>query len=273
MTTMATTDNNTPDVHTSKPELILNAENGSTFGMAETDTDNWAELNPAPDPGTEYLVWRDGDTTTKVGTALVEPGSAALVFFTHTELVRTEGGLTRRMCPNRIRADEAGLRWVPAKAERPVALVQRELANRLAVSLAEELEKFNSMNDDLNELADSWGCCEDYETVVVPLGLRGRDKKKDYDVTVKVTVKYTDDSPSHNADLKLREVYGLYRLETTELTFTGTFELTVHMSECTSDGDAMNMVTREDVDDALASVLTGDYEIHGWEADSAVESD
>jgi hypothetical protein len=273
MTTMATTENNTPDVHTSEPEPIPNDETSWTFGMALVDDDGWAYQNPAPQSCTDYLVWTDGETVTRVGTALLEPGTGDWIFYTHTALVRTEGGFSRRMQPMRIRADADGVFWAEARAERPIATLKRDRVHELQQQLAAENDAFTELNDNLNELADSWGCCPDYEAVIVPLGLFGRNIKRDYDVTVRVTVKYTDPSPSVEADRKLEDMYGLRRMEATEVTFTGTFEITVSVGGVPDESEAKDAVTRSDVRNVLDEELSGEYELEDWSAESAVESD
>ena len=273
------------------PEVVRfidNAADGPTRGLAVTNMAGQVALNPERVVGREYLVWseplnRDERAALKLAvfTGPADPANNTAGFvsdgYLHT-FTNDPSDLGHRTTEQNLPGHES-IRWAElAIPERPELTADDQVtaatkAARLRTEARQLEVSFTEFNDALNELAKEKGWCSEYEDIVTSIGMTGRNRK--YDVEVSVDFTFDIGSPSSTIDRAVSYSPGM-TLELSNLRATSSATVTISDVECEGDTDSMsNYISNSDVQDALESMLSGvdDIEIDDWTVEDYSSSD
>lgn len=166
----------------------------------------------------------------------------------------------------------------PKETEKANDDVQEDRARLFRQKIREFNTHWEGLGDALNELADDADWCSEYEDVVRPLGMEGREsnEQRDYEVTVSVQGSFEWDSPSSRLDMAIEDYLDgtMANVSTSNIRVHGSFAVVVRIEEV-SEGDAgsdyfLERVTNEMIVDAMESegfidCEADDFNITSWD--------
>lgn len=166
------------------------------------------ELNPTPVAGGVYVAWpktwSEGDASQVLYCLADETGA---LWFTDGGKFRSRTGhdtpvqvtTIQGATPLRLADLEASYQWIKAAPKR-LEFGTGPMDNDIAIQLTRIDERKETYSDALNELADENDWCSEFEQVVQAMDFPGRNKRKDFEVTVQAEIEWEDDSPSARMD-------------------------------------------------------------------------
>lgn len=273
----ASTDDRSSEAATDGPVFITNAADGPTKGLAVMDGEGRVALNPERTDGKTYLVWDTENTNHREVQVAVFYGPAdpdVRAFGFTPQGAYYGGGETpadaRFTSSARTLPDSRVIAWAELALVAPAALTddQRAEASTKAVrfySQAAALDrKYEEFNEALNDLAKEKAWCSEYEDIITPLGMTGRNTK--YNVEVSVDVSFDVDSPSSGIDRAISSDIG-WPVEASTLRVTTSMTVTVNDVECSGDPDNMSeYISTSDVEEAVDNMLSSvsNIEVDDW---------
>lgn len=267
-------------VSVDRQETIENADGWPTFGGAETTIEGDVLLKPEPVVGQKYLIWRDEADTTYVGTFVGTVGGAPTAQC-EGRIVNVNGETVGTGADHRVLFNDAERNWKWAKAAlvKPepetvdITAESQKLTTLRAQVTALQVE-FETMNENLNETAEEKGWCPEYEEIVEPLGMTGRQRETDWDVEIRADITLEDDSPNSRVNSDLGSLIGMdFECESYEIKGSVTVTIT---RTARSGGDASNGIESDDVRSAvyneLSSHVDRSFTIDDWNVIDTTES-
>jgi hypothetical protein len=270
------------------PGQIANLANGPTRGLAVTGDDGLVEVNPERVVSRTYLVWSGTETLDALGplklavfTGPADPADNTAGFVSEGYLHTFTGDVsdlghrtTEQTLPGHEQIRWAELALLPAPE--PTAHERVDSQGKAAAlrSEARALEvSFSEFNEALNELAKDKGWCSEYEDIVTDIGMTGRNRK--YDVEVSVDFSFEIDSTSSRLDTAIENDIGM-GINVSSVRVTGSTTVTVNSVECEGDTDSLSeYISTSDVENALDNLLANvdSIEIDDWSVEDYSESD
>jgi len=253
---------------------------GPTRGYAKLDAQGRAPLNPTPAPGGMYLVWVAGREWTDtrlsyLGMALSPAAEGEQPGFVYSGSWRWRNGrpefnVDAWTSGPSVERDTESLNWVemqPVNAATNTAVMPDSFRSTAAA----EAQSFEELNEALNELADDHDWCSDYESVIEPLGMNGRNKDKDWVVAVDVTFTFDDESPTGDFDQRASVRHGM-DMEISNASYSATARLSIHVSD-TSEQGARDYIDSNLLEDRLRSEMShaSNIDITDWDIDDVDE--
>ena len=244
---------------------------GPTFGLAEANADGHVEVNPAPVEGKFYIHWEEGAPTVTLAQRVGEAWKSLGYYQRVTSNGEPTGDL-RWSGSVGIHIGE-GTRWALARLETPAPAPEDfdliEHRNTVVRLLAQESAKWERLDEALTTLAKDKNWCSEFESFAEPLGFSPRETKGDWVVVVTARVSGSIDSPDSSLDSRTESIYDLPGLEMTSMTFEGSMQVRIHVSDETEDGarDYVDSSVVEENIDSSAEITVHDYEIDRIEAD------
>lgn len=239
---------------------------GATRGFAKTDEQGRVPLKPATVPGGLYLVWADrGEvwndtrmtylaTVTQPAEAGVQPDFTVLGYWMRNTAGGTPYHADYYTTLHSNDVDQKLLVWAELK---PVALDLDLEATTGPVwnKKSEELQAFEELNEALNELADDNDWCSDYESIIEPLGMTGRNKDKNYTVDVDVDFTFTDEDPSSEFDEEAARRHGIDGLVIKMAEYTASVRVSIYTGEVSGGDAARDYVDSQVLEEHLRSEM------------------
>lgn len=129
-------------------------------------------------------------------------------------------------------------------------------------------EKFEALNEALNENANERDCCPEYEGIVEPLGFEPRNQDKDWSVDVSVRATISMNSVPGEIDEKVSEYMGGDIALCIEggVEFTATFDITISVDDQSSEDSVRDYIDSEMVENEIDAMLSNGAvsELHSW---------
>lgn len=266
---------------------IANDRTGPTRGFAVTGDDGLVEVNPERVVGRTYIVWDTENLTAReLGMAMfhgpADPVDRTAGFVSVGSLIGTmtdDPADVRRNTTERDLPISRRIAWAElALVERPVLTADQRIAAQQKAELLRSQTRalqssYTEFNDALNELAKDKGWCSEYEDIIKPLGMIGRNRK--YDVEVSVSFSFDMDSTSSAVDSAISRQTGM-ELDVSSLTVNSSTTVTIYGVECSGDTDSMSeYISSSDVEDALENLLnhTDNLSVDDWSVEDYSESE
>lgn len=243
---------------------------GPTFGLAEVNGEGHVEVSPEPVDGKFYVHWDDaGHTVTlvqRVGEEWKSLGYYSRVTYSGepTGDLRFSGGAGIEV--------GTATRWALARLETPAPAEDFDIGerrNNVVRMLEVEAAKWERLDEALTTLAKDKDWCSEFESFAEPLGFSPRETKGDWVVTVRARISGSIDSPDSSIDSRVGSIYDLEGLEMTTMSFEGTVNVRIYVSDCTEEyaRDYVDSSTIEEAIDSNAEITVNDYDIDRIEQD------
>lgn len=271
----------TPD-----PETIPAAENDERSSEPEDDRPNpaglgEAEFKPELVEGSRYVLWRDSNLT---------PGRIERSFYVATYVgensflvdhklsLSYDGesyiGTTDDTAAGILVIEDGGFdNWRKLRTGDPVPAAE-DSENRATVAMNRATAlatKWDEFEEALCDMAQNQSWCSEFEDVVRPLGMQGRNRK--YRITVEATFTWTLSNPSSNVDRAVSSDLGI-DVELSEVSGEGTKSVYLYREGRNGD-DASESIDSDDVERELTSELSGSVtvDVTDWSIDETEEDD
>jgi len=265
----------TEEAAAEEPEVatVGNTDQDPTFGKALAEEDGTVLLDPEMVTGGAYLVW-DGLNFEH------DYSNVYLVRFVGDDVTDSSHFVTYGYFDWNSRASEprwssdyyaavstVGNHWAKAAYGKPEATENTSDVTALEALADEELTRFREFNRLSNQIAKTAGWCGEYDRIVSGVGMRGRYKS--YDVNVSATFTFENRNVSGAVDSAVAENHGLdSSLSISTIEYSATMDVTVRVDNATDADDAEEKVGTSDVEAAIEAMALGlsnidvsDYEI------------
>lgn len=243
-------------------------------GLAVDDGDG-VVVNPEPVEGVTYIVGYPVDNVDRYQIATFAAGTLA---GRGTFSIGDDGTIEQvsRYGDRWTMSSEPNITWAAMKmlAPEPAPDVTRTAIIETLTSQYNSLvSSFDAFNEALNEKADDSDWCGEYEGIIEPLGMTGRNKKKDWIVEVIADVTVTDSSPSSRMDNSLRSEWAEESFTSSNMEVTGTVTVNIDVDE-TSEDEAREYVDSDTIESRLEDMFRGcSVELTDWRIEDVTERD
>lgn len=255
----------TPD-----PQFIDGTTDGPTLGLAATNAAGRVALDPALMPGRQYVLWggRANQGQVYIGTYML--GQDDIFRISDCAYRDAHGAVDNYTTLTTLRKDSVE-HWADLKLERPESLGDEGAKNLLREQAQTIRTEFADLNENMNELASNEDWCEEYERIILPLGMTAReDRKVDWEVTVNVSFTMDEDSPSHSFDQAISDLWDGGDITASSFSITGVATVEVVVS-AVDQQDAYEQVDSQLVRDRMDDLFPGSIEINDYECIEAEE--
>jgi hypothetical protein len=267
------------------PNTVSNTLDSPVRGLAVTDENGRVALNPERVIGRDYLLWdtdnplyRELRLATFTGPANPEDATTGFIctgaYYNFTsDAEEMLFSSSARDIPTRGRLAWAELALVRHEPDADERIAAQATADRLRREARELGTKYEEFNEALNQLAKEKSWCGEYEDIITPLDMRGRNRN--YDVEVSVNFSFDLDSPSSRVDSAISTDIGM-TIEASSLRVSASLTVTINNVECNGDTDNMSeYISTSDVEEAVDNMLSGvsSVDVDDWSVEDWSESD
>lgn len=252
------------------PQFIDGSTDGPTLGLAATNDAGRVAVDPELVPGRQYVLWggRANQGQVYIGTYMIGHDG---IFRISDCTYRDAHGAVDSYANLLTWSKDSVEHWAELKLERPVSLDHEGAKSLLREQAQTVRTEFADLNENMNELASNEDWCEDYERIILPLGMSAReDRKVDWDVTVNVSFTMEEDSPSMSFDQAISDLWDGGSITASSFSITGTATVEVAVSAVDREG-AYGQVDSQLVRDRMDDLFPGSIEINDYECTHAEE--